>query len=96
MDLGDAIRKARFGKKTLRQTAGEAGISAGLLSLVERNLHVPSADIIQRLAKCLGGDPDQWCGFAGTISAEAREHLARIAAEEPIFFRKLIGRKGRT
>lgn len=95
MTLGVEIRESRRrSRKTLRQVASEAVITAGLLSLIERDKYKPSPEIITRLARALGGDTDQWCGLAGTISPDAKERLARIAAEKPRFFRQLLERTG--
>ena len=88
--LGQAIRGARRALgKTLRSTAAEAKISAALLSLVERDKHTPSREVIVAIAKKLGGDPDHWCGLAGKITPDAEGVLANLAKEKPEFFRFL-------
>lgn len=96
--LGTEIRKTRTGiHKTLRSTAKEADISAALLSLIETDKHVPPKEVIVRLAYLLDADVDRWCGLAGKITAEAEESLARLARENPEFyryFRTMIDRTG--
>ena len=88
--LGTEIRLARReAHKTLRSAAKEADLSAALLSLIERDKHVPPKQVIARLALLLGADPDRWCGLAGKITAEAEESLAKFARENPEFYRFL-------
>ena len=90
--LGQAVAFARKERhKTLRSTAVEIGVSASLLSLVEQNKHVPSREVIEALARVLGGDPDKWCGLAGRITPAAEASLAKLAMEKPEFFRFLRG-----
>ncbi len=78
-------------RKTLRGTAAEAKISPSLLSLVVQDKHVPSRKVIVALATTLNSDRDHWCGLAGRISPEAEATLAKIASEQPEFFRNLKG-----
>lgn len=87
--LGEEIlSRRRKAHKTLRFTAQEADISASLLSLIEREKHTPSREVIERLASVLGGDVDRWCGLAGRITTEAEESLAKLAIEQPEFYRQ--------
>ena len=51
--LGQRIRAAREGRFTVHQLAREAGVSAGLLSKIERGLGNPSFKTLQRLAAAL-------------------------------------------
>lgn len=93
--LGQRILQARKAqRRTLRETAKAAMISPALLSLIEQDKHVPSRDVIVRLANLLNGDPDRWCGLAGRVTPELEARLARLANEEPEFFRKLVNKLG--
>jgi transcriptional regulator with XRE-family HTH domain len=70
------------------------GVSPALLSLTEQDKHVPPKELIVKLAQLLGGDADQWCGMAGKITPKAEAHLAKMAKDDPMFFRSMINRKG--
>lgn len=52
--LGAAIRAARSDSKTVNELAKEAGISAGLLSQIERGIGNPSYRTLHKLADALG------------------------------------------
>src|SRR4051794_27634959 len=53
-DLGEYLREQRHGAKlSLRQLADLAGVSNPYLSQIERGLKMPSAEILQQLAKGL-------------------------------------------
>lgn len=52
--LGAAIRAARADTKTVNELAKDAGISAGLLSQIERGLGNPSYRTLHKLADALG------------------------------------------
>ena len=93
MTLGSAIRSARKGRGiTLRKFAKEMEISAGLLSMIEQDAHVPPAELIAKCAKALQADADLWCGLAGKLTPTAEKSLARLARKDPLFFRRLIGK----
>ena len=94
-ELGDMIRDARERKSlSLRSTAKRARISAALLSLIERSMHTPSNELIVVLARILDGDDVNWCGIAGTITPSAEKAMARLSAEDPHLFRKMINKIG--
>lgn len=94
MTLGTTIHTARKkAKRTLHSLSDEVEISAGLLSLIEQDKHVPPKERIVRLAQVLGADPDKWCGLAGKVTPNAEARLARIASDDPIFFRSMLSKK---
>jgi DNA-binding XRE family transcriptional regulator len=51
--IGAVIRRARAGRYTLAQLARRAGVSSGLLSLIERGLGNPSLETLRRIAGAL-------------------------------------------
>ena len=55
MTVGQAIKQEREARnRTLRQVAGEAGISVGALSMIERGERAnPSLDTLEGLARTL-------------------------------------------
>ena len=89
------VGKRREKCDTLRHVAAEAGISPALLSLIERDRHKPSPQIIVRLATVLGGDADEWCGLLGKMTPDTESELARIASKDPVFFRSMVRHLGR-
>ena len=94
--LGQVVRlQRRKSRLTLRSAAANLDVSPSLLSLIEQDKHVPPADLITKLARMFGGDPDQWCGLAGTLTPGAEASLAEIAKEQPEYFRTMIRRIGR-
>jgi len=91
--FGNLLHDARRAKKqTLRALAAEVGISAALLSLIEQEKHVPPKEVIVRLAEHLGADSTEWCAAAGQITPDAERKLARLARDEPLYFRKMLDR----
>jgi transcriptional regulator with XRE-family HTH domain len=91
--LGQELVAARTGQgKTLRGLAREAGISPALLSLIERDKHVPDKGLVVRLAALLNADGDYLCALVGRITPRAEEHLAQIARDDPEFFRTMVNR----
>ena len=55
VDLGGRIRTLRLARgATLRQLAGEAGVTESFLSQVERGVASPSIASVQRIARALG------------------------------------------
>lgn len=52
--LGSAIRRARAGRFTLAQLSQRAGVSSGLLSLIERGRGNPSINTLGAIADALG------------------------------------------
>lgn len=88
--IGQHIRAARCRLlKTLRATAKEAGVSPGLLSMIEQDKHAPTRELISRLADLLEGDVEQWCGLAGKVTPETESAMARLARTNPDFLRTL-------
>src|SRR5688572_4070172 len=89
--LGKQIREARSRNgTTLRQLARDLEISPGLLSLIERDRHIPPREIIVNAAKRLGSDSDYWCGLIGKVTPEVEQALASVARREPKFYRQLV------
>jgi transcriptional regulator with XRE-family HTH domain len=92
--LGKTIHDARRAqKKTLRTVALDLGISASLLSLIEQDKHVPPKQLIAKLADYLRGEADLWCALAGQLSPETEASFAKIARDDPIFFRQMLNRR---
>jgi len=52
--LGLAVRRARTGRYTLAQLSQQSGVSAGLLSLIERGRGNPSINTLGSIAEALG------------------------------------------
>lgn len=52
--IGLAVRRARAGRQTLAQLSGSSGVSAGLLSLIERGRGNPSINTLGSIAEALG------------------------------------------
>lgn len=82
-------------RKTLRALAKEIGVSPSLLSLIEHNKQRPSKELVVRLAKILGANPDEWCGLAGMITPDSERRLADFARSDPMLFRNLVNNLGR-
>jgi transcriptional regulator with XRE-family HTH domain len=93
--LGRTIYEARRAqKKTLHAVSQQVGVSPALLSLTEQDKHVPPMALIVLLAEVLKGDADRWCGLAGKMTPDAEATFARIAKDNPIFFRSMLKRHG--
>lgn len=93
-DLGNAVHVARKqAGLTLQQVGAKIEASAGLLSLIEQGKHVPPREMIAKLARLLGADADIWCGLAGKVTVEAEKQFARIARENPSFYRTMLSRR---
>ena len=91
--LAQHIVAARLeNRKTLRGLAGEVGVSPTLLSFIEHGRQQPSKELVVKLATLLGADPDEWCGLLGKITPQAEKSLARLAREDPAFFRNMVNR----
>jgi transcriptional regulator with XRE-family HTH domain len=52
--IGLAVRRARAGRQTLAQLSQSSGVSAGLLSLIERGRGNPSINTLGSIAEALG------------------------------------------
>jgi transcriptional regulator with XRE-family HTH domain len=53
-DLGQRLRTARSGRFTVKELAGAAGVSAGIISEVERGQGNPSFRTLYRISQALG------------------------------------------
>lgn len=91
--FGEYIRKARealiAGNRaySLRQVAGRVGIEPAYLSKIERGVFAPpSEDVIVKLAKDLGEDPDVLLAMAGKLSSD----LQQIILRRPKLFAELL------
>ena len=95
--LGQIIHAARKSKRfTLQQLGQQIDASAGLLSLIEQDKHIPPNNVIVKLAELLGGDANQWCGMAGKVTPNAEKAFAKIAREDPVFFRTMLKPRNRS
>lgn len=69
--LGDYLREQRVAAAlSLRQLADKSGVSNPHLSMIERGLRNPSAQVLQQIAKGLQISAEQLYLRAGFISAE--------------------------
>ena len=82
--FGEYIRKARqaliAGNRaySLRQVAGRVGIEPAYLSKIERGVFAPpSEEVIVKLAKDLGEDPDVLLAMAGKLSSDLQQIILR-------------------
>ena len=72
--LGDYLKDQRVNAQlTLRQLAGQAGVSNPYLSQIERGLRRPSADVLQALAKALRISAEQLYVQAGILNPDEDE-----------------------
>jgi transcriptional regulator with XRE-family HTH domain len=79
--LGLAIRRARAGRSTLAQVAERAGLSVGLLSLIERGRGNPSIATLARLADALGITLVEL--VAQTVQASGEAVAGRVVVTAP-------------
>jgi len=94
MALAEIIYEARKrSRKTLHALGQEIGASPALLSLIEQGKHVPPKELITKLAAALGGDADRWCGLVGVLTPDAEAALAKIAKDDPLYFRTMLKRQ---
>ena len=69
--LGDYLREQRVGAAlSLRELAEQSGVSNPYLSMVERGVRNPSAQVLQQLAKALQISAEQLYVRAGLLSVE--------------------------
>jgi transcriptional regulator with XRE-family HTH domain len=69
--LGDYLREQRLGAAlSLRQLADQSGVSNPYLSMIERGMRNPSAQVLQQIAKALQISADQLYIRAGIISLD--------------------------
>ncbi len=93
--LGVVIRAARKRRRiTLRAFARTMDISPSLLSLIEHDEHVPPSELIARMAKVAGEDPDLWCGLVGKLTPATQSSLSRLGRTDPVFLRNIVERFG--
>lgn len=78
-------------KLTLREFAGEVGISVSLLSLIERGEHDPKPELIAEMAEKLGLDADGLCSLAGRLTPEDERLAARLARQDLTLYRQMMG-----
>jgi len=70
-NLGEYLKEQRTASKlSLRQLSEVAGVSNPYLSLIERGLRKPSADVLQQIAKALRISAEQLYIRAGILSPE--------------------------
>jgi len=69
--LGDYLKEQRIAAAlSLRELAEQAGVSNPYLSMVERGVRNPSAQVLQQLAKALQISAEQLYVRAGLLSVE--------------------------
>ena len=69
--LGDYLREQRVGAAlSLRQLAEQSGVSNPYLSMIERGMRNPSAQVLQQIAKALQISAEQLYIRAGIISLD--------------------------
>ncbi len=69
--LGDYLREQRMAAAlSLRQLAEQSGVSNPYLSMIERGLRNPSAQVLQQIAKSLQISAEQLYLRAGILSVE--------------------------
>ena len=73
--LGEYLREQRVAAAmSLRQLAEQSGVSNPYLSMIERGLRNPSAQVLQQIAKSLQISAEQLYLRAGIISLEESHH----------------------
>lgn len=80
--LGRAIRRARADRFTLAQLSAKSGVSAGLLSLIERGRGNPSINTLGAIAGALGVSLPEL--VADAIGAEAGADGGLVATLQPV------------
>jgi transcriptional regulator with XRE-family HTH domain len=91
--LGVEITKGRLSKGfTLRAFAKEIGVSASLLSLIEQDKQVPQKELLVLITTKLGLDVDEMFSKIGKITPSAEASFAKVASDDPIYFRQLLSR----
>lgn len=78
---------------TLRGFASCVNVSASLLSLIENDRHMPDKELVCRMASQLGEDADRWCAAIGKITPTAEKSIAKLVMEDPVVFRRLVGKE---
>jgi transcriptional regulator with XRE-family HTH domain len=82
--LGELIRTRRRGRFSLETLARRSGISAGLLSEIERGKGNPSYFTLLKLADALDMEPAEFFRFDSDASRD--EHLVRVADRQRMSF----------
>jgi transcriptional regulator with XRE-family HTH domain len=91
--FGDLLRATRVAKGySLRKFAHVIDVSPTYLSQVEQgNVKTPpTADRVEKMAKLLGADLDEWVTLAGRVSKESEEIL-QSNSELPALLRAVKG-----
>jgi transcriptional regulator with XRE-family HTH domain len=89
LPLGPRLRLLRERQGiSVRKMAARVGISAGFLSYVERGLAFPSDEVVRRLARELGEDPD--LVLAEKSSEKIAPEIVEIMNRHPREFTALV------
>jgi transcriptional regulator with XRE-family HTH domain len=93
LHFGEYVRKAREARQagdkaySMRQVATRVGVEPAYLSKIERGVFPPpSEDVIVKLSKDLGEDPDVLLALAGKLSTD----LQQIIIRRPKVFAELL------
>lgn len=74
--LGVVLRSAREAKRTsLREAARSVGISPSYLSDLERDLRIPSEEVLAKLAALLSLDLENLIPLTGRLGGKAERYL---------------------
>jgi transcriptional regulator with XRE-family HTH domain len=82
--LGELIRTRRRGRFSLESLARRSGVSAGLLSEIERGMGNPSYITLLKLADALEMEPAEF--FRASASQYCDDHLVRVADRQRMSF----------
>jgi transcriptional regulator with XRE-family HTH domain len=82
--LGELIRTRRRGRFSLESLARRAGVSAGLLSEIERGMGNPSYFTLLKLADALEMEPAEF--FRESTSQYGDDHLVRVTDRQRMSF----------
>ena len=104
--LGRIIKQQRISLPlTLQELAAKSNVSASHLGRIERGERLPSAHILQRIAKPLGFEEDELFTLAGYLSPQSPmvseqspvysgdrldPYVARILAQEPLEIQRAV------
>jgi transcriptional regulator with XRE-family HTH domain len=78
--IGMAVRRARAGRHTLAQLSEASGVSAGLLSLIERGRGNPSINTLGSIAEALGMSLPELVADAIDASGDRSRLVATLGA----------------
>ena len=86
--LGAYIRQARVRRGiTLRQLAGQLGITPSYLSDIENDRRVPAQEVLEGISRSLRLDLNELLARAGRLDPETQEYLKRSPAAIRLFRR---------